>query len=211
MLPTLNSWHVDAHKLLTMGEIDKVLAALRQKAATSKTAQANLILFRLLTTLGLRISEALGITLDNVRLDCDQPHVIVPASVAKLARARTVPIWSAQAVEELKAFKQLRRDMGAQPSDTYFCSLSKGESYGQPIARQVAGRRYKTMMKMALSEERATELHPHSSRHTFISACLSRGVSLVETQRAAGHSNLQTTTIYSHLFIDRNSKSYSLD
>lgn len=211
MLPALNSWCVDAHKLLTMSEVDRVLAALREKAKTSKSAQGNLILFRLLNTLGLRISESLGITLDCVRLDCETPHVVVPSSVAKLAKARTVPIWSAQTVEELRAFKALRRAMGGNGSDTFFCSLSAGASNGKPVPRQVAGRRYKTMMKMALSEERASELHPHSSRHTFISACLSRGVSLVETQRAAGHSSLNTTTIYAHLFVDRNAKSYSLD
>jgi len=211
MLPTLNSWHVDAHKLLTMSEIDKIYDSLSKKAESSKCAKANLVLFVLLTKLGMRISEALSITMECVRLECDAPHVIVPATVAKMGKARMIPLWSIQAIEELKAFKHLRNEMGALPSDVFFVSLSKGNSYGQPIARQVAGRRYKTMMKQALSEERANELSCHSSRHTFISSCLSRGVSLVETQRAAGHSSLQTTTIYSHLFIDRNSKSYNLD
>lgn len=181
MLPNLNSWHLDSHMLLTQNEVDRVLTTLREKAQTGKSARGNLILFRLLNTLGLRISEALGISMSDVRLDCDQPHVCVPATVAKLAKPRAVPVWSAQAIEELRQFKAMRLDMGAKPSDTFFCSLSKGNSYGRPIARQVAGRRYKTMMREALSTERARELHPHSSRHTFISACLSRGVSLVET------------------------------
>ena len=211
MIPALNSWNIDSHQLLTQNEVDRVLEALRTKAKTSKCAKGNLILFRLLNTLGLRISEALGIRMDCIRLGNENPYVIVPKDVAKLGKARIVPIWSAQAIEEIKEFKELRRSMGAKDSDTFFCSLSEGKHKGMPITRQVAGTRYKTMMKMALSEERAKELHPHSSRHTFISACISRGVSLVETQRAAGHVNLATTSLYSHLYVDRTTKTYNLD
>ena len=50
-----------------------------------------------------------------------------------------------------------------------------------------------------LGEDRQRQTTLHSGRHTYVSHALHSGRSLVEVARAAGHKNIATTSLYSHL------------
>jgi integrase/recombinase XerD len=61
--------------------------------------------------------------------------------------------------------------------------------------------KFKTIMKKAgFSEKRISELHPHSTRHTFCANLIEGGVDLKVAQVALGHADLAITSkIYAHV------------
>ena len=65
MTPT---WTVDRERILSRAEVQTVLAELKRKAKRSPLTRRNLIIFRLATCCGLRVSELTRLTLGNVRL-----------------------------------------------------------------------------------------------------------------------------------------------
>ena len=69
MTPT---WTVDRERILTRAEVQIVLAELHRKAKRSTLTRRNLIIFRLATCCGLRVSELTRLTLGNVRLVLDR-------------------------------------------------------------------------------------------------------------------------------------------
>ena len=61
--------------------------------------------------------------------------------------------------------------------------------------------RFKFCCKV-LGRERRNELTIHDGRHSFVSHALHGGRSIVEVKSAARHSNLSSTSIYTHLVED---------
>jgi integrase/recombinase XerD len=57
-----------------------------------------------------------------------------------------------------------------------------------------------------LGPERRKEVTIHHGRHSFISHALHQGMSVVQVKEAAGHSSLNTTSIYAHVVSDDDGK-----
>jgi integrase len=55
-----------------------------------------------------------------------------------------------------------------------------------------------------LGNERLGSLTLHHGRHTFVSHAFAGGRTLAEVRAAAGHSSLQTTSVYLHVAVDDN-------
>ncbi len=79
---------VSDSKILRRAEIATVLAELHRKSHRSKNTRLTLTLFRLTTCCGLRVSEATGLRLRDVRVNVDRPRIKVPAAVAKGKKVR---------------------------------------------------------------------------------------------------------------------------
>ena len=62
------NWKIDATKVLGKAEIAAVFADLKRKAKRSVNTRQNLIIFRLATCCGLRVSEICGLRCGDVRL-----------------------------------------------------------------------------------------------------------------------------------------------
>jgi integrase/recombinase XerD len=196
-----DQWEVTAAKILTKEEVQKVLAELQRKSRRSLNTRTNLILFRLATCCGLRASELTRITLDNVRVDSDSPKIRVPKTVGKGGKARVVPLtFDAGTLADIREWKAFRESQGATGTDLFICSQHK-DSLGNQIDRQNARLRYKAACKV-LGKERCSEITIHHGRHSFISHALHNGYNIQTVRTAAGHSNLATTSLYSHLLAD---------
>jgi integrase/recombinase XerD len=191
------SWTVTSEKVLTREEVVTVLADLKRRSRRYINVRLNLILFRLATCCGLRVSELTQLTLDNVRVGSSRPKVVVSAEIAKCSKARVVPIIDQGALDDLKAWKEFRESRGAGPDDLFVCSLSRGTR----ISRRNGRRRFISACK-ALGRERQAEITIHHGRHSFISHALHKGYNIKQVQEWAGHSSLATTSIYSHLVSD---------
>ena len=87
------AWRLDSTKILSVAEMASVIADLKQRATRSANARQNLCLFRLAACCGLRVSEIITLTMDDVRPMIARPHIRIRRSVSKNGRARIVPLW----------------------------------------------------------------------------------------------------------------------
>jgi integrase/recombinase XerD len=191
---------MDLTRILTRNEISSVIDDLRRKRRSVNTRQ-NAVIFRLSACCGLRVSEVVGLSLANVRVEGSRPHVYVPAAIAKRNKARKVPLWwDAATLAALTEWKREREGQGAATSDPFVCSQSKG-TQGKALSVRNAQSRWRVAIK-TLGAERVACLSIHCGRHSFCSHALAGGRSLAEVRDAAGHANISTTSIYTHVVDD---------
>jgi integrase/recombinase XerD len=67
---------------------------------------------------------------------------------------------------------------------------------GRRLDRGSAGRLLRQVAAEVLSENQVAQLHPHTFRHAWITACLDSGVPIHELQRAASHASPAQTMRY---------------
>jgi integrase len=84
---------LDSTKILTRQEMAAVLTELKRKAIRSKNTRLNLIIFRLASCCGLRVSEIANLRINDVRVELARPHLSIRRSAAKGGKARNVPLW----------------------------------------------------------------------------------------------------------------------
>ncbi len=195
---------VDQWKILQRSEVRDVIADLKRKRRSVNTRQ-NLIIFRLATCCGLRVSEIVGLKIANIRLGGHRPYIEVPSAIAKRKKARKVPLWwDAATLADVDQWKQERTNQGAGSGSPFVCSQAAGTnsrsgspSFGKPLTDRNAQTRFKTAIH-CLGRDRIKMLSIHCGRHSFVSHALAGGRTLAEIRDAAGHANVSTTSIYLH-------------
>lgn len=173
----LNEQQVDA--LLMAPAVDQPLE-LRDKA-----------MLELLYATGLRVSELVGLTIENISLRQGVVRV-----VGKGNKERLVPMGE-EALYWLQRYLQSARTalLGGVSCDVLFPS-----SRAQQMTRQTFWHRIK------LYAERAgirVNLSPHTLRHAFATHLLNHGADLRVVQMLLGHADLTTTQIYTHVARER--------
>ncbi len=132
----------------------------------------------LLGLLGLRVSEACGIDIEDLAIERGHRTVTVLGKGSKLALI-PLPPRVARAV-----------DMAAGDRTTGPLLLAQS---GLRLNRHAATRIVRRLAKKAGITK---AISPHSLRHSFITAALDAGVPLRDVQIAARHSDPRTTTRY---------------
>ncbi len=210
-------WTVPDSKILKRNEIGRVLGELHRKASRSVNTHQTLIVFRLTCCCGLRVSEACGLRLRDVRVNVERPYLKIPKAVAKGkktkkvngqtvkvgngATARHVPLWWDQGtLDDIRAWKHERERQGAGANDYFLCSQQNGVS-GKRLDRRNARCRFIRACKV-LGKDRMADITIHHGRHSFISHALAGGRSLAEVAEAAGHSDITITAIYTHVAVE---------
>ncbi|WP_237458371.1 tyrosine-type recombinase/integrase [Pontibacillus yanchengensis] len=137
----------------------------------------------LLLDTGLRISEAVNLTIEQI--DIKSLEITVPSQVAKNRKYRDVPITHQVA-------KRLR-DLHAE-SQLYFGDTDRifMNAYGEPFTDD-AFRRRLNRLKKKLDIPR---LHPHQFRHTFCRNYLLAGGDVFTLQKIVDHADIKTTRKY---------------
>ena len=200
----MSDWRPDATKILTATEIGAVLSDLKRRARRSANSRTNLMIFRLATCCGLRVSEVIGLHIGDVRVGVPRPYLNLRRETTKRRKARRVPLsWDQGTLDDLTAWKDARISSGAGPADPFVCSPSK-RSAGKPLDRQNARHRFKVACRV-LGPARVRELTIHHGRHTFCSHA-AKLRTLAEVRDAAGHSNIATTSLYLHVAGDDDGK-----
>ena len=220
-----SKWSVSDSKILKRGEIATVLSELHRKSARSANTRQTLIVFRLTCCCGLRVSEACGLRLRDVRVNVERPYLRIPKAIAKGrktktvngrkvkvgngATARQVPLWWDQGtLDDLRAWKREREQQGAGANDFFGCAQQNG-TRGKRLDRRNARSRFIAACRV-LGEDRAAEITIHHGRHSFISHALAGGRSLAEVAASAGHANITITAIYTHVAVDDDGRVGSL-
>jgi integrase/recombinase XerD len=139
----------------------------------------------LLYATGVRVSELINLEWSKVDTEAGLIQVL-----GKRNKERMIP-FAPVAGELILEYIDQSRPLLNPKSDILF--LGQG---GEPLTRQAF---WKTLKKMALLAEIPTSLHPHMLRHTFASDLLRSGMNLRSLQTLLGHSDLQTTQVYTHI------------
>nr|WP_269836466.1 site-specific tyrosine recombinase XerD [Rheinheimera soli] len=144
------------------------------------------VMLEILYAAGLRVSELVGLTLQQINLRQGLVRV-----TGKGKKERLVPLGET-AVEWLDNYlKQGRALLLDGQSDVVFPS-----NRGQQMTRQTFWHRIKFYAKVAGI---SAELSPHTVRHAFATHLLNHGADLRVVQLLLGHSDLSTTQIYTHV------------
>ncbi|HET9762728.1 MAG TPA: site-specific tyrosine recombinase XerD [Casimicrobiaceae bacterium] len=141
---------------------------------------------------GLRVSELVGLTLAQVAFDMGVVRVI-----GKGAKERIVPLGE-EAIAWLKRYLAADRPgpAGHRKSGAVFVT-ARGEALSRQAFWQLV-KRYATKAGIARAG-----LSPHTLRHAFATHLLNHGADLRVVQLLLGHSDITTTTIYTHVARER--------
>jgi integrase/recombinase XerD len=177
-------------KAIAIDEVERLLDA----AAWDGTALAirDRALLELLYGTGARISEAVGLAIDD--LDLDDRTVLLSG---KGGKQRRVPIGSfaAQAIDAYLV--QVRPALAAAGRGTPAVFLN---ARGGPLSRQSAWTILRTAAERA---GLADGISPHTLRHSFATHLMEGGADVRVVQELLGHSSVTTTQIYTLVTVDR--------
>jgi site-specific recombinase XerD len=154
------------------------------RAATGSTASRDAALLALLAELGLRVGEALALTLGDFRHNRGHRTVRV---TGKGGRHRELPI-PVPLARDLDAY--LARRGGAGPEEPVFVTAT-----GRRVDPSVVFRLVRRTARAAGLPD-ADLVSPHSLRHTVATAALDAGAPLRDVQDLLGHADPRTTRRY---------------
>ena len=140
---------------------------------------------------GIRVSELVGLNINNVDLIGEVIKVF-----GKGSKERMVPIGR-PAATALKKYLDKRSEMHVKDKDRNAVFLGKNGTrlWDRSVRRMLD--KYITLSAVA------EHISPHSLRHSFATHMLDRGADLRSVQELLGHANLSTTQIYTHVTMDR--------
>lgn len=170
--------------------VDQAVAVMDAEAAPGPEGVRDMALAELLYGSGLRVSEALSLTVDDVRADRGFVRVR-----GKGGKERLAPL-SAMAVERLRGYLDWRDQFSRDEQEQ---ALFLGVR-GGPLQRREAAR---IIEKLAGRAGVAQRVHPHMLRHSFATHLLQAGADLRSVQEMLGHARLSTTERYTHLDLKR--------
>src|SRR5205814_4855531 len=141
---------------------------------------------------GLRVSELVGLKLGQVSFDMGVVRVL-----GKGGKERLVPLGEV-AVDWLRRYLASSRTRlaGGAKSDAVVITARRG-----PRTRQACWQLIKLYAVQAGIAP--SELSPHTLRHAFATHLLNHGADLRVVQLLLGHSDITTTTIYTHVARER--------
>ncbi|WP_281214338.1 site-specific tyrosine recombinase XerD [Shewanella insulae] len=169
---------------LSEADVDRLLNEPNREDPVEARDRAML---ELLYASGLRVSELVGLTLDQMSLRQGVVRI-----VGKGSKERLVP-FGEQAGAEIEDYLKAARFelLKGKVSDVVFPSKR-----GNMMTRQTFWHRIKLYAQRAGI---VVHLSPHTLRHAFATHLLNHGADLRVVQLLLGHSDLSTTQIYTHV------------
>lgn len=145
-------------------------------------------MLELLYATGLRVTELVSLTVDNLNI-----HQGIVRVIGKGNKERIVPMGE-EAAHWIHQFVLYGRSilLDGQSSDVLFPSRR-----GVQMTRQTFWHRVKHYA--VLAEINSEALSPHVLRHAFATHLVNHGADLRVVQMLLGHSDLSTTQIYTHV------------
>lgn len=154
-------------------------------------------MLELLYGTGMRISELIGLNLEDVHLTMGFVRVF-----GKGGKERIVPLGKS-AVAAIDLYLQNARSalQGTYPkTDAFFINRR-----GKRLTRQGC---WKLLKEHATNANIQQEITPHTLRHTFATHLIENGADLRAVQEMLGHADISTTQVYTHISKTRLSEVY---
>jgi len=178
-------------------EVIKVFSREQLAAVLAMAPNEHKVLFELLATTGLRISEAIGLQRLHLQLDGSEPEVCVRRAIVK---GRVEPPKTKHGRRDVRLppslVHKLRSHLAAQ-GDLDSTAPAFPNGAGEVLCPDNLRRR---VLKPLVEEAGAPWAAFHTFRHTFASIHLREGTNLLQLSRALGHHSAAfTLTRYTHL------------
>ncbi|MDQ2783344.1 MAG: site-specific tyrosine recombinase XerD [Actinomycetota bacterium] len=170
-------------RLLDAASVGDTPVALRDRA-----------LFEVLYGVGARISEAVGLDVDDIDLDAEHAEVRL---FGKGDKERQVPVGS-YAREAVSAYLVRARPVlavGGRGTPALFLGTRGGR-----LSRQAA---WAALQSAAARAGLGGHLSPHTLRHSFATHLLDGGADVRVVQELLGHASVTTTQIYTLVSVQR--------
>jgi integrase/recombinase XerC len=172
--------------LPTVMQPSDVATLLEQPDVSTTLGTRDRAWMELLYASGLRISELVGVDLDDLELRARLVKVH-----GKGSKERIVP-FGTKAETALRAWLAVRGELATDPDEqAVFVNYR-----GQRITTRSVRRLFDTYLKQASLR---AGISPHTMRHSFATHLLNAGADLRGIQELLGHASLSTTQKYTHL------------
>lgn len=171
-------------KTLSVAEVEKLLAApdLRRPQGLRDKAMLDL-----LYSTGLRVSELVGLTIDN--LHAEERYI---RCIGKGNKERIVP-YGVAAHESLRRYLDEVRPLWNRRPEQRHLFLTRRD---QPLNRKTF---WMLVRKYAARAGVKPDISPHTLRHSFATHLLANQAPLRVIQEMLGHADIGTTQIYTHV------------
>nr|WP_204396633.1 tyrosine-type recombinase/integrase [Agromyces aurantiacus] len=196
-------------RVVSAPAIDELLAGLQARAADGAPAAVrDLAIVELLYACGLRVSELVGLDVDDI----DRGNRTVRVT-GKGGKERVVPYGAPAAIAldryldgaRARMFADARADAAAAPlssdaTSAAFVGVRGGRLGVRSVHRLVAG--------LLRDLPGSGPAGPHALRHSAATHLLDGGADLRAVQEYLGHASLGTTQIYTHVSAERLKQTY---
>jgi integrase/recombinase XerD len=168
-------------RFLNQAEIELLIS---QPDVSTEVGLRDRAILELMYASGLRVSEAVSLTVNDIDLDSG-----ILTTTGKGSKTRRVPVGSS-AVEWLKSYFAVRRRKENIEVQNLFVT-----PFGRPINRQII---YNFIREYA--EKCGLEgVSPHTLRHSFATHLIQNRADIRSVQQMLGHADISTTQIYTHI------------
>ena len=180
--------------VLTIDEVDKLLDIKLETPFDYR----NKAMLELMYATGLRVSELINLTHQNIDLDKK-----IVRCYGKGNKERIVPIGET-AIKYLKIYLDGYRDALTKKT---LCDSLFLNNHGKTLSRQGF---FKMLKQQAEVKEIKENITPHMLRLSFATHLLNNGADLRSIQLMLGHENISTTGIYTNVSKERLKENYDL-
>ena len=174
-------------KVLSEAEVEALLAA---PDVATPLGLRDRAMFELLYATGLRVSELVGLTLPQLRLDAG-----FLIAFGKGSKERVVPVGD-QAEDWVKRYLRDVRPELSRGRHLHVFVNKDGDSLSRVGFWMI-------IKKYGLKAGLRSEISPHILRHSFATHLLEHGADLRAVQTMLGHADISTTQIYTHIHQQR--------
>ena len=181
-------------KVLSVEEVDALIAA---PDCSKPQGIRDVAMLELLYASGMRISELIGLDVEDVHLTMGFVRVF-----GKGGKERIVPLGRGALSALSKYLERARYELqGSYPKTNALFINQRGKR----LTRQGC---WKLIKQHAQQANIQKELTPHVLRHSFATHLIENGADLRAVQEMLGHADISTTQIYTHVSKSRLSEVY---
>ncbi len=182
-------------KAISIEDMKTFLESNTADIGSNPVAVRDSVMFELLYSSGLRVSELISLRLEDVSFDAGFLRV-----TGKGSKERIVPLHM-RALERLRDYIDTERPAILKKKRSVFLFITRR---GGPMTRQ----RFWQTMKI-LGRKTGLDISPHTIRHSFATHLLEGGADLRSLQKLLGHADISTTQIYTKVTSDRMKQVYA--
>ncbi len=176
----------------------EVTALLRAPDVSEDHGKRDLAIIELLYSMGLRVSELVGLNVDDVDFVSEVARV---AGKGKKERIAPLGSFAVRALDEYIRTRGITKSKAPFRGEPLFLNRFDTRLSARSVARIVDKHVNRAGLRGGVS--------PHSLRHSFATHMLDAGADLRAVQELLGHASITSTQVYTHLTTDRLKEVYN--